>query len=912
MSIQEAKLNQEQSNLLLRFDGYSVHYKPRKTNPEYGGGVAIIIKDSVANSVIVSLDDNLDNIGVRVETKDICFNLISLYAPAATLNTETIKKYSELGPELFILGDLNSKTPTVGCKTLDYNGKVLDEILSSDLDLCILSDHSPTYFKFNSNYSEILDLMLSSTKLANKISHFEVLTDSLMGSDHAPIMCILSLNKSFRIHAKTPEPRFNFSKADWKKYGQALDALISELDLENCSNIENIQELFSSLIINAADSSIPKFTNTLLKSYPSHIIELINNRREIRKNKKGKGLEMRSVLNTEYNRLTGLLKKAVKDYTERRWSNFLGKLGPYPASSSIFWQIINKARTQKKSSSIPTLIVDNKKYESDEDKANLFAKVLGETFTESGASTDFDSIVYTYVEDFVSKIDYSEDQYPKVTFSELVGIIKNLKEDSSPGEDGIHNRFLKNLSSKGLDLLLKMVNLSLIDGLPKAWKTAVITMIPKKDLKSSNYADYRPISLLSCVGKLAERVIKNRLYSFLEGKNLIINEQSGFRNKRGTADNLLFMTQKIQECLIRGIKVCGIFFDISKAFDKVWHSGLIYKLVYLGVPMYIIRFIKSFLSDRSFRVKINEKFSEAHPITCSVPQGSVLGPLLFLVFIGDIPLSNKKSESYSALFADDLNTIFFLRNMKKIKKTMKDYLESLVEWLFKWRLKMNASKCCYTIFSAAGRSNLELDLRLKGDRIPYNSNPVFLGVTFDESLCFNVHYLNLRVRALKRLNIIKIFSHKSWHLNYSTLTNIYRALIGSIFDYSFFSLACVSASNLALVQRVQNRAIRCIYKLKWDSPTGSLFSISSILPLKDRFLQLGARYLMKTFRYNNKFIFVLTSEYLRSWSTITRKNKKIKRKEKKTSLCHFFTLINLSYACFVVIKMSVFCLVFFF
>ena len=84
--------------------------------------------------------------------------------------------------------------------------------------------------------------------------------------------------------------------------------------------------------------------------------------------------------------------------------------------------------------------------------------------------------------------------------------------------------------------------------------------------------------------------------------------------------------------------------------------------------MYIIRYIKSFLSDRSFRVKINEKLSESHPITCSVPQGSVLGPLLFLVFIGDIPLSNKKSESYSPLFADDLSTIFFLRDMKKIKK----------------------------------------------------------------------------------------------------------------------------------------------------------------------------------------------------------------------------------------------------
>ena len=176
-----------------------------------------------------------------------------------------------------------------------------------------------------------------------------------------------------------------------------MDTLISELDLENDSNINNINKLFS---INAADLTIPKFANSHTKSYPAHIIELIKLRRKIRKNKKGKSLEKSSVLNTEYNRLTGLIKKAIKEYTERRWSNFLGKLGPYPASSSIFWQIINRARTQKKSSSIPTLLVDGRKYESDKDKANLFAKVLGETFTETGASTDFDSTVYSYFFDF--------------------------------------------------------------------------------------------------------------------------------------------------------------------------------------------------------------------------------------------------------------------------------------------------------------------------------------------------------------------------------------------------------------------------------------------------------------------------------------------------------------------------------
>ena len=150
--------------------------------------------------------------------------------------------------------------------------------------------------------------------------------------------------------------------------------------------------------------------------------------------------------------------------------------------------------------------------------------------------------------------------------------------------------------------------------------------------KFSRNTFYRPISLLSCVGKVAERVVKNRLYAFLENSKLIIKEQSGFRNKRGTSDNLLFMTQKIQECLNRGKKVCGIFFDISKAFDKVWHAGLIYKLIYLGVPMYIVRFIKNFLSGRFFKVKVNDKFSRTHPITCSVPQGSVLGPLFLFSF----------------------------------------------------------------------------------------------------------------------------------------------------------------------------------------------------------------------------------------------------------------------------------------
>ena len=165
-----------------------------------------------------------------------------------------------------------------------------------------------------------------------------------------------------------------------------------------------------------------------------------------------------------------------------------------------------------------------------------------------------------------------------------------------------------------------------------------------------------------------------------------------------------------------------------------------------------------------------------------------------------------------------------------------------------------------TIFSKGGKGDLEFDLKLNSEFIPYNPNPVFLGITFDESLCFHTHFENLRARALSRLNIIKIFSHKSWHLSRKTLTCIYRALIGSIFDYSFFSVANVSENSLGLVQRIQNRAIRCIYRLDWDSPTKDLFQISGVLFIKERLLQLGARYLIKAIFNQNAFICPLVSD----------------------------------------------------
>ena len=207
--------------------------------------------------------------------------------------------------------------------------------------------------------------------------------------------------------------------------------------------------------------------------------------------------------------------------------------------------------------------------------------------------------------------------------------------------------------------------------------------------------------------------------------------------------------------------MCGLFFnfDISKAFDKVWHDGLIYKLYYsLKILKFLLVFIRNFLSNRFFKVKLNGKNSDLKSIECGVPQGSVLGPLLFLIYINDIDLVSVKCQSFSTLYADDLGTFFTFNKIGNTEATINCYLNKLMKWLSKWRFIMNTKKCVYTIFSAKANLNqnvFKFKLKLNNEIIPYSANPIFLGIIFDEYLCFNKHFENLKERALNVSILLK-------------------------------------------------------------------------------------------------------------------------------------------------------------
>ena len=215
-------------------------------------------------------------------------------------------------------------------------------------------------------------------------------------------------------------------------------------------------------------------------------------------------------------------------------------------------------------------------------------------------------------------------------------------------------------------------------------------MILKSKAISSELKSYRPISVTACLARLFERMVLARLQLFLEKNKLLMTNQSGFRKCRSTKDNLKYLTQKAQQAFNNNENTHAIFFDVASAFDKVWHHGLAYKLSKIKVTFYLLRIIINFLENRQFYVQIGDYKTSMRSIECGVPQGAVLSPTLFSVFINDVPTKNTQNEK-TILFADDIAHMTIYRKGQPITNTVQKYLHELEIWMNKWR-HINASK----------------------------------------------------------------------------------------------------------------------------------------------------------------------------------------------------------------------------
>ena len=462
-----------------------------------------------------------------------------------------------------------------------------------------------------------------------------------------------------------------------------------------------------------------------------------------------------------------------------------------------------------------------------------------------------------------------ENDFKPVSLAELRKHIKNIKSKSAPGKDGILPVMLKHMPDEFCKHVLHLFNMSLKEGkVPDAWKESRITMLPKKP-PASDPNNYRPISLLSCLGKLLERIVAQRISHFLHEHGITIKQQSGFRCARRTTDNLSFQLQKMKEAFSgknkSGKNILTLLFDIQAAFDAVWHAGLVNKLFKIKVPGYLVLWIIDFLKDRKFDVKVGGSVSALTAIGTGVPQGSPASPILFSIFINDMPMRFSQDNGYTLLFADDLTAFFFFDKVtlanESITVRVTQYLEEIEQWLCKWRLLMAPSKCSYTVFSKKNSCRTRFGLKLFGGEIPYEKNPVSLGITFDECLNFEAHVSKLKDRCASRLNIVRILSHKSWKLEKKTLVSLYTTLIGSVLDYSSFICSALSTPLIKTIQAVQNAAVRAIFRIpaynkvtEHHSTTEELRTVSNLQNVNERMSDLNRRYLLNAKATGNPLI----------------------------------------------------------
>ena len=307
--------------------------------------------------------------------------------------------------------------------------------------------------------------------------------------------------------------------------------------------------------------------------------------------------------------------------------------------------------------------------------------------------------------------------FKSVDSNEIIFIIDSLENSKATGPHSIPTEILKLIRFNISYPLKEIINMSFATGVyPDKLKIAKVIPIFKNKGEQLLVSNYRPISLLSNVNKIFEKIVYSRLYSFLNLHNCIFELQFGFRAKHSTNHALLSITEMIREALDNSNFACGIFIDLQKAFDTVDHQILLKKLEHYGIRGIANNWFKSYLSNRKQFVSINGFNSKEQSMKYGVPQGSVLGPLLFLIYINDL----NKAIKYSTVhhFSDDTNLLVVGKNLQDIQKQINLDLKSLCKWLRANKISLNTSKTELILFrDPRKKSSHELKVKIDGKRL---------------------------------------------------------------------------------------------------------------------------------------------------------------------------------------------------
>ena len=439
-------------------------------------------------------------------------------------------------------------------------------------------------------------------------------------------------------------------------------------------------------------------------------------------------------------------------------------------------------------------LIDNSK-----EKANILNTYFASVFTKEPDG------------DFISLEEKQNLRQIPLEFSidEVRKLLQKLKTGKSPGPDGFHPRFINELADE-LCLPLYLIFKSSVScaKIPKQWKFARVSAIYKKGNRKVA-SNYRPVSITSIICRMLETIIRDNVVKFLMSNDLLSAYQFGFLKGRSTTLQLLKVLNDWTESMESKFSTDCIYLDYQKAFDSVPHRRLISKLRSYKINECLVRWVENYLQDRSQFVEINGEKSQWIPVTSVIPQGSVLGPLLFLIYINDLP-ENVNSTVY--MYADDTKIYSEIKSEYDHGILQRD-LENLKTWSDRWLLKFHPSKCYYITIGQHNEEEFTYSMIEDGKKFDMTkvSEMKDIGVTVDSELKFDKH-INTKIETANK--ILGIIRRSFIYLDADILLPLYKALVRSHFDYAMIIWNSHMVKHIESIEGVQRRATKMIPELK--------------------------------------------------------------------------------------------------
>lgn len=764
-------LQETRSAKTLKLNGYTEAGSINPTKRQNGiRGSKILVKENITFSKMsIDQKENSEVLGVEIilpAQKPV--RIIGVYlSPRNNACTQTkraellhgLLSHLRTNSPTFLVGDFNARLDIPHHTFTNKLGDELTELSNQGYIEIHLPGEFTRYDPAGRDPS-VLDFAISAPNHMGMVNDTKVLND--IGSDHRPVLTQLLVGDITSKEIITPKP--NFDEADWLKYQHVTERLMPGAPpiQETADGIDNAAAFIAELITKADSESIPRITikpRAQGRNLPPSIVQLIRQKRKLRNRFQKRRWEYH--LKPMINQLDREIKEAISRFEETRrtkmWDKSVEKnqYGFYKLARQYLGKPI-KQRTY------PIRKADGQFASTDEQRVQIFADLYTEIYScpnsnpgNDNLNTDADNYALTLKATFGDvKARVGHDIDTTVSASNILKVLHRAKR-TSPGTDGIFYTHIVNLPDCALDYLAKLYTTSIrCCYFPSAWKKGSTILIPKpgKDLQEPK--NYRPITLLSALGKTLEKVINVGLVKILEMRNILPESQAGFRSKRSTQDQLFRLTQDISAAFQQNKVAMATMFDIEKAYDKVWHHGLILKLKQLGLSDPTIALIQNFLSDREIAIRIKDTESKPILLNAGMPQGAILSPTVFNAWVADIPQPEGLRTKISQ-YADDMASWVTDKTMEKAEMKLQRYNNRLVAWSKKWRIQLSPAKTTVIKFHRKHirRKKKAPGQTIDGKRILAKDEVEFLGLLFDRRLTFKKQENKIMKELQRRTNM---------------------------------------------------------------------------------------------------------------------------------------------------------------